>query len=194
MRTVIATLRQQDHPHMASTLRRREAIRIFEAVVWRQALLAQTPWIELIFGMILSDDLTVWRKSESFRQPEMALRPAFQSRVTGRSQTVPGPGDAVESAQAIPSAVFGFLIAFFQSAQFQTLVRTALKMGGLWLYLHTVPIADQTAAAQLEFINQVIGGGLIAWGLILSVIVHAGHGNAATGTSRGPISTSQLNR
>ena len=179
---------------MVSTIRRREAIRIFEAVVWRQALLAQTSWIELTFGMRLSDDLTVWPKSESFRRPEMALRPAFHSRVTGRSQTVPGLGAAVEFAQAVPSAVFGFLIAFFQSAQFQSLVRTALKTGGLWLYMHTVPIADQTAAAQLEFVNQVIGGGLIAWGLILSVIVHAGHGNAATGTSGGPISTSQPNR
>ena len=195
------------HEILARAQQLRQAYRIYEACVWRRALLTQTGWIELIFGFRLWDDLTVWAKperSEGWRLVQLEVRPLHPA---GLGWAWPGgarPGAArpgmarhgaawqgkarVFNVDKLPSLAFSFLIAFFQSAQFQTIVRSALKMGGLWLYLHVVPIADQTAAAQLEFINQVIGGGLIAWGLILSMVVHAGHGTPATGTSGGPIS------
>lgn len=73
-------------------------------------------------------------------------------------------------------------IGFFQSPQFQSVIRTALKAGGTWIAVKSGMHADQ----QVQFVGQVVGFGLMGWGLILSAVTHSSFGSSITGTAAGP--------
>jgi hypothetical protein len=96
---------------------------------------------------------------------------------------------AAAIANAFPAAL-GWLhlaaLSFFQSAQFQSIVRSSLKMGGLYLWLFAHPGTDPNSAAALNFANEIAGIGLIGYGLILSYVAHSGKGAPISGTASAP--------
>jgi hypothetical protein len=113
---------------------------------------------------------------------------ALEPEIPGRpASAFPAGGYAHVNPMTILSGLASIAIGFFQSAQFQSLLRTAFKTGGLWLYMHTPGLPhDPASPGAAEFVSQVVGAGMFGYGIILSAVAHSGNGSPSTGTAAGP--------